>query len=202
MRFHTQTAGVVADRSAAARTTSSGPRSRRWPACSAAPSRCTPTASTRRSRCRPRRRSGSRCARSRSSPMRPGWRTRSIRSAARYFVEALTDRDGGAGLRVLPQDRRARRDGRAVKQGYPQREIADARSSSSGEIDAGRQDRRRRQRVHRGRRRPALRSSGSIPRSSASRSTGSRPRRATATRTRSSAALTDLKAAAAGDGAT
>src|SRR5919199_224153 len=40
-------------------------------ACSAGPSRCTPTPTTRRSRCRPRKRSGSRCVRSRSSPTRP-----------------------------------------------------------------------------------------------------------------------------------
>ena len=50
---------------AAARTTSSGRRSRRWPRCSAARSRCTPTRSTRRWRCRPSARSRSRSARSR-----------------------------------------------------------------------------------------------------------------------------------------
>ena len=52
---------------------------------------CTPTRSTRRWRCRPRRPSRSRCARSRSSPTRPAWPTRSTRWPARYYVEALTD---------------------------------------------------------------------------------------------------------------
>ena len=47
------------------RSTSCAPRSRRWPACSAAPRACTPTRWTRRSRSRPRRRPASRCARSR-----------------------------------------------------------------------------------------------------------------------------------------
>ena len=47
------------------RSTSCAPRSRRWPACSAARRACTPTRWTRRSRCRPRRRPASRCARSR-----------------------------------------------------------------------------------------------------------------------------------------
>ena len=65
LRFHTQTAGVLADRAAAARTTSCAPRSRRWPACSAARSRCTRTRWTRRSRCRREEAASSRCARSR-----------------------------------------------------------------------------------------------------------------------------------------
>ena len=64
--------GRVAHRAAAATTTSCASRSRRWRRCSAARSRCTPTRSTRRWRCRPRRRCGSRCARSRSSPTRRG----------------------------------------------------------------------------------------------------------------------------------
>ncbi len=55
----------VADRARSPRSTSCAPRSRRWPACSAAPSRCTPTRWTKRWRCRPRRRHGSRCAPSR-----------------------------------------------------------------------------------------------------------------------------------------
>ena len=53
------------DRAAAAEQHRAHRRSRRSPACSAAPSRCTPTPTTRRSRCRPRRPSRSRCARSR-----------------------------------------------------------------------------------------------------------------------------------------
>jgi methylmalonyl-CoA mutase, N-terminal domain len=64
MRFHTQTAGVSLTASSRS-TTSSARRSRRSPACSAAPSRCTRTPTTRRSRCPPRRPCGSRCAPSR-----------------------------------------------------------------------------------------------------------------------------------------
>ena len=47
------------------RSTSSAPRSRRWPGCWAAPRACTPTRWTRRSRCRRRRRPASRCGPSR-----------------------------------------------------------------------------------------------------------------------------------------
>ena len=65
MRFHTQTAGRLADGAAAGGEHRSGRRSRRWPRCSAGRSRCTRTPSTRRSRCRPRTRCGSRCAPSR-----------------------------------------------------------------------------------------------------------------------------------------
>ena len=36
-----------------------------------------------------------------------------------YFVEALTDRHGGGGVRVLRQDRRARRDGRGGQAELP-----------------------------------------------------------------------------------
>ena len=71
MRFHTQTAGVSASPRSSRSTTSRAPRSRRWPACSAARSPSTRTPTTRRSRSRPRRRCASRCARSRSSPTRP-----------------------------------------------------------------------------------------------------------------------------------
>ena len=69
LRFHTQTAGVQLTAQQPevnlARVTC-----RRWPPCSAAPSRCTPTPTTRRSRCPARRRPGWRCAPSRC------WRTR------------------------------------------------------------------------------------------------------------------------------
>ena len=61
----------AADRPAARGQPGPGRRSRASPRCSAAPSRCTPTPSTRRWRCRARRRPGSRCAPSRSSPTRP-----------------------------------------------------------------------------------------------------------------------------------
>ena len=56
---------------------------RRWPRCSAAPSRCTPTPTTRRSRCRPRRPPGWPCAPSRSSPTSPTSPRPSTRSPGR-----------------------------------------------------------------------------------------------------------------------
>ena len=80
-------------------TTSSAWRSRRWRRCSAARSRCTATAATRRWRCRPRNRRASRCARSRSSRPRPASPTPSIRSAASYAIEALTDEIEAGGAR-------------------------------------------------------------------------------------------------------
>ena len=55
----------LADRAAAGATTWCAPRSRRWPRCSAARTRCTPTRWTRRWRCRPTSRRRSRCAPSR-----------------------------------------------------------------------------------------------------------------------------------------
>ena len=74
--------GRLADRPAAAQQHRPHGDRGAAPACSAARSRCTPTPTTRRSRCRPRRRCGSRCAPSRSSPTRPASPTRSTRSAA------------------------------------------------------------------------------------------------------------------------
>ena len=64
MRTHCQTAGVSLTAQQPL-VNIVGRRSRLSPACSAAPSRCTPTATTRRSRCRPRRRCGSPCGPSR-----------------------------------------------------------------------------------------------------------------------------------------
>ena len=109
LRFHTQTAGRVADRAAAAATTSCAPPSRRSPRCSAARTRCTPTPSTRRSRCRPSRPPRSRCAPSRCSWRRPASSTSPTRSAARWYVEALTDRIEAEAEAHLRQDPRARR---------------------------------------------------------------------------------------------
>ena len=74
------------------RTTSPAPPSRRWPRCSAAPTRCTPTPWTRCLRCPPRRRRRSRCARSRSSPTRPGVPSVVDPLAGSWFVEDLTNR--------------------------------------------------------------------------------------------------------------
>ena len=82
--------------------------------------------------------------------------TRSTRSAARYFVEALTDEHGGR----RPTTTSAAIDElggmvEAVKQNYPQREIADAAFELQAKIDHGDARRRRRQPLHRGRRRRA-----------------------------------------------
>ena len=63
----------------------------------------------------------------------------------------------------------------AVKQNFPQREIADASYELQGEIDARRPRRRRRQPLHRGRRRRHADPARSTRRWSASRSTASRP---------------------------
>ncbi len=81
---------------------------------------------------------GSRCARSRSSPTRPASRTRSTRSAARYFVEALTDRMEQQALRATSH-KIDELGGmvEAIEQGFPQREIADAAFQLQREIDAG-----------------------------------------------------------------
>ena len=104
--------GRVADRAAAARTTSSAPRPRRSRRCSAAPSRCTRTASTRRS------------ALPTEEAVRVALRTQQIIAhetgvastidplGGSYFVEALTDRMERRRLRLLPPHRRARRHGR------------------------------------------------------------------------------------------
>ena len=75
----------------------------------------------------------------------------------------------------------------AVKQNFPQREIADAASSCRQEIDAGERIVVGVNAFTRRRRRPARRSCASTPRSSASRSAACRPSAPGATRPRSSA---------------
>jgi methylmalonyl-CoA mutase len=81
LRTHCQTSGVSLTEQDPI-TTSSAPRSRRWPRCSAAPSRCTPTASTKRSRCPPTSPPGSRATPSSSLPRKAASPTSPIRSAA------------------------------------------------------------------------------------------------------------------------
>ena len=89
-----------------------------------------------------------------------------------YFVEALTDRMEALGLRLLPPDRRARRDGRGGQRGFPQREIADASYVLQHEIEAGDRVVVGVNRFTRGRE-GDRRSCGSTRRSSGSSSTGS-----------------------------
>ena len=73
------------------RSTSCAPRSRRWPACSAARRACTPTRWTRRSRCRPSRRRASRCARSRCIAHETRVANVADPLGGSWYVEALTD---------------------------------------------------------------------------------------------------------------
>ena len=92
-----------------------------------------------------------------------------------YFVEALTDE-----MEAQAYDYFAKIDElggmvEAVKQNFPQREIADAAFELQARDRRRRADRRRRQRLHRGRRRRSCRSCGSTRRSSASRSAACRP---------------------------
>ena len=120
-------------------------------------------------------RARSRCARSRSSPTRPASTNTVDPLGGSYFVEALTDEMEQPALRVLRQDRRARRDGRG----------------GQAQLPAAR-DRRRRLRAAAGDRRRAsaivvgvnasyaedeepIPSCASTPRSSASRSAACRP---------------------------
>ena len=102
------------------------------------------------------------------------------RPARRQLLRRGADRRIEApGLRVLPPDRRARRDGRGGQARTSRSARSPTRASScSSEIDAGPAHRRRRQRLHRGRRRARRRSCASTRRSSASRSTACRRVRA------------------------
>ena len=97
------------DGAAAARTTSCAWRSRRCRRSAAARSRSTRTASTRRSRSRQSTPRGSRCGRSRSSSTRPAGPTPPTRSAASYFLEALTDELEARALELIEPRRRGRR---------------------------------------------------------------------------------------------
>ena len=177
----------VADGAAAATTTSRAPRSRRSPACSAAPSRCTPTRSTRRSRC-PTEDAVRIALRTQQMIAHETGVTNTVDPlGGSYFVEALTDRMEALAYDYFRQIDELGGMVEAVKRGFPQREIADA-SLRAAERDRGRRPRRRRrQRLHGGRRRRAGDPAGSTRTSSASRSGGCRPsaRGATARRSRS-----------------
>ena len=141
------------------RSTSSAPRSRRWPACSAARRACTPTRWTRRSPCRPRRRRASRCARSRCIAHETERRQRR-RSARRLVVRrGAHRRDGAPGRGDLRPPRRARATARCSRAscrhrgrlvpGRDRRRRLRARAQGQ----RGPPHRRRRQPLHRGQRR-------------------------------------------------
>ena len=114
-----------------------------------------------------------------------------------YFVEALTDE-----LERQAYDYFAKIDElggmvAAVKDNYPQREIADASFELQNEIDAGRAHRRRRQRLPSTPTSSRWRSCASTRRWRASRSAACRRRGRGATPPRSRPRSTTLKAAAA-----
>ena len=161
MRFHTQTAGRLADGAAAAqqhrahRDRGARRRARRHPVAAHQ------LATTRRSRCRPRTRSASRCARSRSIAHETGVTNTADPLGGSYFVEALTDR-----MEAQAYDYFRRIDElggmvESVKRGLP------AARDRRRELRAAERDRRRRPRrrrrqpLHRGRRRRDRRSCGS-----------------------------------------
>ena len=92
---------------------------------------------TRPGRSRPRRPSRSRCGPSRSSPRRPGSPTRWTRWAARYFVEALTDRMEAEAWRLIRKIDELGGMVRALDVGFPQQEIADSGYRTQLQEDAG-----------------------------------------------------------------
>jgi methylmalonyl-CoA mutase N-terminal domain/subunit len=97
-----------------------------------------------------------------------------------YFVEALTDELEAAAYGYFAKIDELGGMVEAVKRGYPQREIADAAFTLQQEIEAGREDPRRRQRLPRGRRRAAR----APARRSGARAQADRPRAEGARRAR------------------
>ena len=92
-----------------------------------------------------------------------------------YFVEALTDELEAHAYEYFHKIDELGGMVEAVKRGFPQREIADAAYELQREVDARRADRRRRQPLHRGRRRHDRAAARSTRRSRASRSAACRP---------------------------
>ena len=116
-----------------------------------------------------------------------------------YFVEALTDRMEEAAYDYFAKIDELGGMVEAIKQNYPQREIADASFTLQEEIEARAADRRRRQPLPAGRRASSSRSCGSRPSSSASRSAASRPCAPRRDGDAVEAALAELREAAAAD---
>ena len=92
-----------------------------------------------------------------------------------YFIEALTDRMEEAAYAEFRKIDELGGMVEAIKQSYPQREIADASFRLQEEIERGAADHRRREPLRAGRRGGNWRSCASRPSSSASRSGASRP---------------------------
>ena len=104
-----------------------------------------------------------------------------------YFVEALTDQLERRAYEYFAKIDELGGMVEAVKQGFPQREIADAAFRLQQEIERARADRRRRQRLPGPTTSARSSSCTSTPRSSASRSTASQACARAATARRSSA---------------
>ncbi len=95
-----------------------------------------------------------------------------------YFIEAMTDEMERAAYEYFARIDELGGMVEAIKQNFPQREIADASFQYQQRGRLGAADRRRRQRLRQRGRRARSRSCGSTPSSSASRSAASRRRRA------------------------
>ena len=143
------------------RSTSSAPRSRRWPACSAARRACTPTRWTRRSRCRPRRRRG--IALRTQQVIANETRVANVADplGGSWYVEALTDEmerqaeELFAHIDELGDGSMLDGAVRGVEEGWFQGEIADSAYELERKLNGGPARRRRRERVPRGQRRAA-----------------------------------------------
>ena len=126
-----------------------------WRRSSAARRACTPTRSTRRSACRPRRRRGSRCARSRCWPTSPASSAPVDPLGGSYYVEALTDEIEERVQAELAEIERRGGTLAALGRGYQQAAIADAAYEAQRAIETGERIVVGRQRLRRGRRRAA-----------------------------------------------
>ena len=136
MRFHTQTAGVSLTAQQPLDQHRRARRSRRWRRCSAGRSRCTRT------------RYDEALALPTEDAVRLALRTQQViahetgvvnthRPARRLLLRRGADQPiGGGGVRAIPADRRAGRDGRGDRAGLPQREIADAAYRYQQEVEA------------------------------------------------------------------
>ena len=104
--------------------------------------------------CPPRRRSRSRCARSRSSPRRPRSPTSPTRSPAQYFVENQDESPRGRGRGSTSRRSSARRGGPCIEHPgwlFPEVRSTARRSATSAPWSAATKKRRRRQHLRRGR---------------------------------------------------
>ena len=139
-----------------------GRRSRRWPRCSAAPSRCTPTPSTRRSRC-PTEKAARLALRTQQVIAYETDVTATVDPfAGSYAVESLTDEVEAAARELMDAGRGPRRRGRRDRAGLPEeRDRAVGVPDRPGDRQR-RAGRRRGQPVH-ARRRGAVRAAARRP---------------------------------------